>query len=110
LDSMSALAAPAPSATSAAGRLSTQRVNGRTFVSRDGVWTDARYRPTMPTTKIKPFSHAYFDLLERLPELRAVFALGGNVLVAGKDRAISLSDSGVAELTAAEITAIVSAW
>ena len=30
---------------------------------------------TIPTTTIRPFSQAYFDLLDRLPELRAVFAL-----------------------------------
>jgi hypothetical protein len=110
LDSMAASAAPASPATSAPGRVSTQRVNGRTFVLRDGVWTDVRYRPNMPITVIKPFSQAYFDLLERLPELRAVFTIGERVLVVGKDRAVSLSDSGVAQLTAAELKAIVTAW
>lgn len=110
LDSMAVSAAPASPGTSASGRVSTQRVNGRTFVLRDGVWTDVRYRPNMPTTAIKPFSQAYFDLLERLPELRAVFTIGGRVLVVGRDRAVSLSDSGAAQLTAAELKAIVSAW
>ena len=110
LDSMAASAAPASPGTSSSGRVSTQRLNGRTFVLRDGVWTDVRYRPNMSTTAIKPFSQAYFDLLERLPELRAVFTIGGRVLVVGRDRAVSLSDSGVAQVTAAELKAIVSAW
>jgi hypothetical protein len=64
----------------------------------------------MPTTTIKPFSQAYFDLLDRLPELRAVFALGARVLVVGKDRAISLSDRGAAQLSPAELKSLVGAW
>ena len=107
VDSMAVGASPPPSA---AGRLSTQRVGGRTFVLRDGVWTDARYRPDMPTTAIRPFSQAYFEVLDRLPELRQVFAIGARVLVVGKDRAISLSDNGAAQLTAAELKTIVAAW
>jgi hypothetical protein len=110
LDSMAVSVAPASIGTSASGPLSTQRVNGRTFVLRDGVWTDVRYRPNMPTTAIKPFSQAYFDLLDRLPELRAVFTIGGRVLVVGRDRAVSLTDSGGTQLTAAELKAIVSGW
>jgi len=94
----------------AAERVSTQRVNGRTFLLRDSVWTDTRYQATMATTTIKPFSQAYFDLLDRLPELRAVFALGARVIVVGKDRAISLSERGAAQLGPAELKAIVSTW
>jgi hypothetical protein len=64
----------------------------------------------MATTTIKPFSHAYFDLLDRLPELRAAFALGAHVIVVGKDRAISLGENGQAELSAGELKTIVGAW
>ncbi len=80
---------------------STRRVNGHTFVLHDGVWTDVRYHAGMPTTKIKPFSKAYFDLLQQVPELRAVFALGDRVIVVGTTRAIRVDDTGVAELTPA---------
>jgi hypothetical protein len=96
---------PAPSAS-----ISTQRVDGRTFVLHDSVWTDTRYRPTMPTTTIKPFSKAYFDLLDRLPELRAAFTLGARVRIVGKDRAIALEESGAAQLSAAELKTIVASW
>jgi Ca-activated chloride channel family protein len=107
IDSMAAVAPPSAPGD---GRVSTQRVNGRTFVLRDGVWTDTRYRASIPTTSVKPFSRAYFELLDRLPELRAIFVLGARVLVVGKDRAISLSDTGAAQLSAAELNAIVGAW
>jgi hypothetical protein len=108
-DSIAAAAAAAPNSPSST-RGSTQRVDGRTFALRDSVWTDTRYRPTMPTTTIKPFSQAYFDLLDRLPELRAVFALGARVLVVGKDRAISLAANGAAQLSTAELKTLVGAW
>ena len=91
-------------------RISTRRIEGRTFELRDSVWTDMRYRPTMPTTMIKPFSQAYFDLVARLPELRAASALGTRVVVVGRDRAISLSEKGAAQLSAAELTTIAGSW
>jgi len=112
LDSI-ALAAPAPPSSPSSRpieRASTRRLDGRTFVLHDSVWTDTRYRPTMATTTIKPFSRAYFDLLDRLPELRAAFALGAHVIVVGKDRAISLGENGQAELSAGELKTIVGAW
>jgi Ca-activated chloride channel family protein len=90
--------------------MSTRLVGGHTFVLRDAVWTDARYSPTMPTTKVKPFSKAYFDLIAALPELRATFALGDRVLVVGRGRAISMSDDGVSELSASALATLVKAW
>ncbi len=111
LDSMSA-AAPRRDVGGAADEraVSTRVVNGHTFVLRDGVWTDARYTTSMPTTKIKPFSKAYFDIVSALPELRAALALGDRVIVVGRDRAISSGDDGVAELSASALAALVKAW
>jgi Ca-activated chloride channel family protein len=90
--------------------MSTRLVGGHTFVLRDAVWTDARYSPTMPTTKVKPFSKAYFDLIAALPELRATFALGDRVIVVGRGRAISMSDDGVSELSPSALATLVKAW
>ncbi|MEO6877605.1 MAG: hypothetical protein ABI205_03925, partial [Gemmatimonadaceae bacterium] len=89
---------------------STQRVAGRTFVLRDGVWTDARYHAGMLTTTIAPYSSAYFDVMDQLSELRAVFALGGNVAVVGRDRAIVVAAGGVDSLAASALAALVRAW
>lgn len=90
--------------------MSTQTVNGHTFVLGDGVWTDERFTPSMQTTKIKPFSKAYFDLVVALPELRASLALGDRVIAVGRDRAISTSDDGVSDLSPTLLAAIVKAW
>jgi hypothetical protein len=107
LDSMSAAAAPpAPNGASA----STRTLNGRTFILRDGVWTDVRYTAAMATTKIKPFSKAYFDLIDQVPELRAVFTIGTRVIVVGRDRAVALADDGVSELTSGAIATLAKAW
>ena len=82
-------------------------IDGRTFVLRDGAWTDIRFKPEMKKTVIKPFSKAYFDVIAQLPELRAVFALGQRVIVVGKASAIELNDNGVSELDA---VALARAW
>jgi hypothetical protein len=115
LDSL-AVAVPSPAAPGSrpdAAAVAARRVNGRTFELRDGVWTDARFgltasRGTVMT--IKPYSNAYFAVLDQLPELRAVFALGSRVAVVGRARAIVLSDSGVSDLPASELAALVKEW
>jgi Ca-activated chloride channel family protein len=89
---------------------STRRVDSRTFVLRDSVWTDQRYRSGMSTIKIKPFTKAYFDLVSALPELRGPFALGNRVIVVGRDRAIALADDGVETLSSASLATLVKAW
>lgn len=87
-----------------------RRVGGRTFVLRDSVWTDERFRAGMPATRIKTFGRAYFDLIARLPELEPVFALGNHVIVVGLDRAIALADDGQDTLSPAAMAALMKAW
>lgn len=88
-----------------------KKVDARTFLLRDGVWTDARFRAGMETIIIKPYSKAYFDLVSQLPELRSTFALGDRVIVVGKNLAISLDESkGSAELSDAMRKTIARGW
>jgi len=87
-----------------------RRIDGRTFTLSDGAWTDARYHPGMQTTTIKPYSKAYFDIVQQLPELKQVFALGGRLIVVGKASAIRLDDSGVSELSAAALASLTRSW
>jgi hypothetical protein len=89
---------------------STRRVMGRSFQLKNGVWIDARYHDGMQTIAIKPFSAAYFDIMDKLPELRGIFALGSRVTVVGRAGAIALTDDGVATLTATALDAITKAW
>lgn len=57
-------------------------VRDKTFIRQDGVWTDTTYEPEAMTPETVAFlSDDYFDLLDRLPELGAYFALGDQVIV-----------------------------
>ena len=60
----------------------------RTFILRDGVWTDTAYNPDAMTVVEVPFaSDEYFALLGEHPELGAAFALGQQVLAVVGDTA-----------------------
>ncbi len=56
---------------------------GKTFYLREGVWTDAEYKPGMklPQTVIKFGSDDYFKLLKQKPKLADYFSLGEQVVV-----------------------------
>ena len=59
-----------------------QTVGVKTFILRDGVWTDTTFEPdTMETEKIEFLSDAYFDLLSENPEIGPYLALGDRVIV-----------------------------
>jgi hypothetical protein len=57
-------------------------VGNKTFVLRQGVWTDTAFDPSqMKTTRVGFGSEDYFRLLAARPELGPVFALGPRVIV-----------------------------
>jgi Ca-activated chloride channel family protein len=61
-----------------------QTVGSKTFIWRDGVWTDTTYNPddaSAPRVTVEFLSDAYFDLLLELPELADYFAIGQQVIV-----------------------------
>jgi Ca-activated chloride channel family protein len=92
-----------------------RRIAARTFVLTNGSWTDARYSKSMRTVRVKPYSAAYFTLLERFDDLRAPFALMGTdgtpgVVVAGRTVAIALASDGAEALGAKEISSLEAGW
>lgn len=99
-------AAPEPRADG----ITMRRVGSRTFLLRDRVWTDTRFRDTMRTVTIKPFSEAYFALVRRLPALRDAFSLGERVTVAGAGVAIILAPDGQERMSDGELSALAAAW
>jgi Ca-activated chloride channel family protein len=108
LSAADSVSADLPSAT-------VRRVGTRTFVLSDGTWTDSRYLSTIRTVRVKPYSAAYFAVLERLDDLRAPFALMGadgtpGVAVAGRAIAVVVAPDGADTLSARDIAAIESAW
>jgi Ca-activated chloride channel homolog len=86
------------------------RAGNVTFVLRDGVWTDVRYRQTGTVLRVKPFSDAYFKLIELLPDLRESFSVGERAIVAGRSMAIELTPTGVEKLTDRDVALIRNNW
>ncbi len=88
-----------------------RRAADRAFTARDGVWTDTRAvaAPTR-TIKVKAYSAAYFALVQRVPELGKLFAVGEKVRVQGHAVAIEIAEDGVTELSAAALAAVVLDW
>ena len=87
-----------------------KRIANRLFTLVNGVWTDARYTPSMRTVTVKPFSPAYFVLLQRLDDLAAPFALGDRVIVAGRAVAVALAADGAERLDAAAMDSLARDW
>jgi hypothetical protein len=89
---------------------SVQRAGKRMFSLRDSVWTDVNYKNSMRKVVIRPYSAAYFRILDLLPELRESLALGDKVIVAGKDIAIEIGTAGLDTLTDRQLAEIQSKW
>lgn len=53
----------------------------RAFYNVDNVWTDSSYDKKDKVIKVKNYSEALFEILDRMPELGAYFAQGDSVLV-----------------------------
>jgi Ca-activated chloride channel homolog len=86
------------------------RAGNVTFVLRDSVWTDVRYKNSGTVLRVKPFSDAYFKLIEMVPDLREAFSVGERVIVAGRSMAIELTPSGEDRLTDRDMALIRNSW
>ena len=86
------------------------RAGNVTFVLRDSVWTDVRYKKSGTVLQVKPFSDAYFKLIEMIPDLREPFSVGERVIVAGRSMAIELTPSGKDRLTDGDATLLRDRW
>ncbi|HVF38719.1 MAG TPA: VIT domain-containing protein [Gemmatimonadaceae bacterium] len=87
-----------------------RRVGARSFVMRNGTWIDSRRTESMRVIKVKPFSEAYFKLIDAIPDLREVFALGDKVVVAGKKFAIQVAADGAENLSNSDLAAVQADW
>jgi Ca-activated chloride channel homolog len=113
----SAAAQRAATTLSAADAASDLRVGGNvrragnsTFVLRDSVWTDVRYQNSGPMLRVKPFSDAYFTLLELQPDLREAFSVGERLIVAGRAMSIELTASGDEHLSERDRALLRERW
>lgn len=77
----------------------TRPVGGRLFHLLDGVWKDATTKEGTRSITVAPFSGAYFDLLEAIPELRAFAREFQQLEVQGVDLLIRIREDGVHRLS-----------
>jgi hypothetical protein len=89
---------------------SVTRAGNVTLVLRDSVWTDVRYKKSGTVLQVKPFSDAYFKLIEMVPDLREPFSVGDRVIVAGRSMAIELTPLGEDRLTDRDMALIRNNW
>jgi hypothetical protein len=100
----------ADAAVGARDDANVQRAGNVTFVLRDSVWTDVKYKRTGEVLRVKPYSDAYFKLLELQPDLRDAFSVGEHVIVAGRAMAIELIQSGVDHLSDRDLAMLRDRW
>jgi Ca-activated chloride channel family protein len=83
----------------------------RRFTLREGTWVDRRAAAKdVRTVRVKPFSPAYFALMDAVPELREAFALGERVQVHGRAVIVLLAADGAERLTERDLAAFTRDW
>jgi Ca-activated chloride channel homolog len=88
-----------------------RRVGTVTFVLRDSIWTDIRYKKDSgPVLRVEPFSDAYFRLMELQPDLREPLSVGERAIVVGRDMAIELTPNGVERLSDRDESLLRTKW
>ncbi|NWF91143.1 MAG: hypothetical protein HXY50_16985 [Ignavibacteriaceae bacterium] len=83
------------------------QAGGRTFCEKKGVWVDSKFEAKTTPLKIKRFSKAYFDLLDRAPEAAKYCAVGDDVIFVINGNAVEISDEGKSEFSAFELQSLV---
>jgi Ca-activated chloride channel family protein len=86
---------------------SVRHVGRRLLVFRAGTWTDVTFETSLKMIEVAPFSEAYFELVRRLPAIKAYFALGERVVIAGEGMALSLTPNGVTKWTPNDLQAVL---
>jgi Uncharacterized protein containing a von Willebrand factor type A (vWA) domain len=89
---------------------SVRRIGSRVFMLHDATWVDAAKSDSVRTVKVKPFSAAYFQLIDAIPELRDVFALGDKIIVGTRALAVEVTESGSEKISEGDLKSIQESW
>ncbi len=87
-----------------------RRAGNFMLVLRESVWTDVRASGGDASLRVKPFSDAYFKLIEILPELRVPFSVAERVKVSGRSMTIELTSEGGEKLTERDYELLRARW
>ena len=77
----------------------TRWVGGRLFQVGEGVWEQAGLREEDPILRVEPFSRAYFDLLDLIPELRLFAQMFREFEIQGGALRIRIQEGGATFLS-----------
>jgi len=92
-------------AVTAGGRMEVaawRRIGRRIFVSRGQEWVDGALDGAASELSLAPHGTAWFELLERLPGLRAAVALGDRVIIAGEGLTLRIEPGSRDTISAAD--------
>ena len=92
-----------------ATRADVRSAGTHSFVLRDSVWSDTRTVAGSRTVRVQAYSAAYFALVQRIPELGPLLAVGDRVRVQGQRVSIEIV-LDAPPLDAAALDAIVRDW
>jgi Ca-activated chloride channel homolog len=84
-----------------------RRVAGRSFRQAEGVWRDLGIRPEARVVRVAPFSRAWFQLVEALPELREAAGAFEAVALGGRNVTLEFVPGGEENLSAAQLRSVV---
>jgi Ca-activated chloride channel family protein len=87
-----------------------RRAGSKIFQKKGDTWIDAAKSDSARTVRIKPYSDAYFKLIDAVPDLRDVFSLGDKVTVGTKTITIELADDGLMSISDFDLKTIQSSW
>jgi Ca-activated chloride channel family protein len=98
------------SAIGYSGDNNVRHAGNSTLVLRSGVWTDIRFKQSVPVIRVKPYSDAYFKLLEMLPDLKEPLSVGERVIAMGRSVAVEISPDGQESLNARDSAMLRDKW
>jgi Ca-activated chloride channel homolog len=90
----------------------TRVVAGTAFVRHGDQFVDARYREPFVgrVVRVRPYSDAYFALVEAQPALARWFALGDHVVVVGRGVVVRVADDGAETVGDGDLAAVRAGW
>ena len=85
------------------------QAGGHAFRLRNDRWVDTKLTDGMRVVQVQAYSKSYFAMLEKIPELRSLFAVGDRVVVVGRGVAIEVV-AQARELSGDELGRVVKDW
>jgi hypothetical protein len=85
----------------------TKQIDGKIFIQKGKVWTDAAHNDTLRVVDVAPYSEAWFALARALPEIVPGFSAGDEVLVAGRRLSVRVIATGTTKWTPGQLERVV---